>query len=318
MKDRTLERLKLITWGVQMHELFYITLLELEGVGRKTVLLVRDYINKNSISLDQIDHTIIIDIFKRLRENNIRMKIPNEYTCKAAKERAYSIIERSRENGINIITIDDKRYPKEFKEINSPPIVYYYKGNHKLVHSDEKAAIIGTRYPTTRGKNYAYSIAKYLTEMSYTIVSGLAIGCDTYGHLGAVENNGATIATLPSDLMNVYPKENAKLSEEIIGKSGCLISEYPIGNKLSDYQFIERDRLQAALSKVVIVIETGINSGTMHTVKYTRKYNKRLACLEYPEYMKNYKSIQGNETILKKKGVIRISDLADLHHIKDI
>ncbi len=219
---------------------------------------------------------------------------------------------------MEIITIDDDYYPDEFKKIFNPPVLYYYKGNHDVIRHKEKIAIIGTRYPTLEGKKNAYRISEYFAKRNYVIVSGLAIGCDTCGHIAAVKNGGMTIGVLPSDLNNIYPYENKKLAEKIIEGRGCLISEYPLGSKLKDYKFIERDRLQAALAKVVIVIETGLKSGTMHTVGFTKKYKKFLACVDYPNIVKYKNKREGNKMILKDNDVIKIRSVSDLNRIEVI
>lgn len=295
-----------------MDKLFYLKLLNLEGTGRKTILKLLDLIENKSLSIRKLTNEDIIELFNILKGRYKRIKMPSIDRLKVAEEKSLEIYNESIKNNIKIISIGDQEYPKEFARIDVPPIIYYSKGNHNIVNSKKKVAIIGTRYPTIRGKRYAYKIGGYFGKRDYKVVSGLAIGCDTYGHLGCIDDGGQTIAVLPSDLLNIYPGKNTSIAEKIIEKNGCLISEYPIGTKIMDYHFIERDRLQAALSKVVIVIETGIKSGTMHTVSYTNKYGKTLACLEYPKEFENYPSIQGNNILIQKKSVLRVKNQSDL------
>ncbi|RKD29129.1 DNA-processing protein DprA [Thermohalobacter berrensis] len=293
----------------------YLKLNQIDGIGIKSILQFRSFIKDNNIEISTLNNTDIVDIYKKLKSKDKRIKVPTIDEVKAKDEKAIKIIEDCTKFRIKITTIEDKDYPNEFRNIDTPPILYYSRGNHKALLENKKIAIIGTRNPTKRGKRLAYKIAEYLTDRNYVIVSGLAYGCDTFGHMGCVDNGGKTVATLPTDLINIYPKENIKLAEKILENKGCLISEYPIGTKLNRYHFIERDRLQAALSKVVIVIETDLNSGTMHTVKFTQKYGKKLACLTYPKEYSKYKSLQGNKVLLKKEDTIKISGLKDLEEL---
>lgn len=299
-----------------MKNRIYLKLSQVDGIGKKSLLLFRKYVNSNNTDIEKLDNTDIMNIYHQIKTLEKWIKVPYIDELKIADEKAEKIIENCKRSKVRIITIEDKDYPKEFNQIDSPPIIYFARGNHNALLYNKKIAIIGTRYPTYRGKKIAYDIAEYFTKRDYVIISGLAIGCDTFGHFGCIENKGQTVATLPSDVINIYPRENRDLAEKIIMNNGCIISEYPIGTKINDYMFIERDRLQAALSKVVIVIETEINGGTMHTVRFAKKYNKKIACLTYPYSLRGHTKIQGNKILLKESNVIKISELSDLVNIE--
>ncbi|MFU0783629.1 MAG: hypothetical protein ACFWT2_11185 [Thermoanaerobacterium thermosaccharolyticum] len=79
---------------------------------------------------------------------------------------------------------------------------------------------------------------------------------DTEAHKGCLEINGKTVAVLPSNPIEIYPKQNKKLAEKILESGGLLISEYKPGTKIFKSNFILRNRLQSALSEAVIVIAT--------------------------------------------------------------
>jgi predicted Rossmann fold nucleotide-binding protein DprA/Smf involved in DNA uptake len=105
------------------------------------------------------------------------------------------------------------------------------------------------------------------------VVAGLAWGVDTAAHTAAVERAGCTWAVLPSGLDLVFPPSNASLSERIVAGGGALLSEYFPGTRPHHTFFVERDRLQAALSDAVVVVETGLAGGTMHTVRFAKALN---------------------------------------------
>ncbi len=300
-----------------MNEYFYIKIMETDGIGNKTALMFKNYIRVNKINISSINNNDIIDIFNHIKIKNSKIKVPNKEQLRYSEQKAQKIVDICNRKKVKITTIDSEEYFEEFFKIDNPPIVYYTRGRHKTVFETKKIAIIGTRFPTKRGKESSYKIASYFSDRNYVIVSGLANGCDTYGHLGCINNNGKTIAVLPSDVIDVYPKKNRELAEKIILSGGCLISEYPPNDEINDYKFIQRDRLQAALSKVVIVIETDIKGGTMHTVKFTKKYKKTLVCLSVPNKLQSLRQLQGNRKLLEEKNVIEISNMKDLKQLED-
>ncbi|MDW5290975.1 DNA-processing protein DprA [Formosa sp. PL04] len=137
-------------------------------------------------------------------------------------------------------------------------------------------AVIGTRNPTEFGIQEGYKLTKHFVENNFTIVSGLALGCDTVGHSCCLEHKGRTIAVLPNGVDKIYPKQNTKLASEIIKNGGALISEYPPGTAPKRNYFVERDRLQRELSNGICIIETKTKGGTMHTYKFVKKQNKQV------------------------------------------
>ena len=169
---------------------------------------------------------------------------------------------------IQIVTYLDANYPKRLKNIIDQPTVLYYKGNIECLNKKDTVAIIGTREPTEYGVKIARNLGSSFGKRDYVVVSGLALGCDMYGHEGCLDENGTTVAVMPCGLDTVYPAKNKPLAEKILDKGGCLISEYPIKTRVFKNFFVERDRLQSGLSDGVFVIETGEKGGKLHTVGY--------------------------------------------------
>ena len=156
------------------------------------------------------------------------------------------------------------------------------------------------------GRKLAYQLAKTCTQAGYTIVSGLAKGCDTQAHLGCVENNGITIAVLAHGLHRIYPSQNRNLAQKIIDQNGILLSEYPIGIEPTKYAFVSRNRWQSALSDKVVVIETTMNGGAMHTLSFASKSNKPIGCvyLHNPKWLKTPQASGNQYLITNKKGIL--------------
>lgn len=169
-------------------------------------------------------------------------------------------------------TIFDDDYPALLKEINCPPFVLYYYGDLSLVNNDT-LAMVGMRECSEYGKNTALSLSGELVKEGFTIVSGMALGIDTYAHIGAIEAKGRTIAVLGSGIDYCYPKRNIKLYNAI-KENHLLISEYPFDRVPDKSTFPFRNRIVAGLSDGIIVVEAKRKSGTMITVGYALEQGK--------------------------------------------
>lgn len=178
------------------------------------------------------------------------------------------------------LTSDNPHYPKGMRKNIKKPILYC-KGNIALVNALKNVAVIGARKASENGLKSAHETGRILAERQVTLVNGLALGCDTEAMKGALSVGGKCIAVMPCGLDQVYPKSNYCLAEKILDNGGCLISEYPVGNIVKKYQYVERDKIQSEISDGVIIIEADENSGTMHTDDFTIKQYKRLACYYY-------------------------------------
>lgn len=191
---------------------------------------------------------------------------------------ADKIIACNEKEGIKTISFWDDDFPK-ILDLSDGPSLLYYKGNINGLKK-KGIGIIGSRRPTQYGFEMAFKLGKIGSHYGFTIISGLALGCDTAGHLGALDEKGETVAFLASGLKEIYPKVNIALGEKIIEKNGCLISEYHVFEKVQSYKFIQRDRLQAMSSDFLITSDFSENSGTMNTLKYGKKCNKKIYALD--------------------------------------
>lgn len=169
--------------------------------------------------------------------------------------------------GVSFVTIFEKEYPKNLKEIDDAPYILYVRGNLKSSDSNS-VAIVGTRMMTSYGCEIARKFASGLGDIGITVVSGLALGVDAEAQRSALNAGGRTIAVLASGLDIISPITNRQIALEIIAKkSGAVISEYPLGYTPHPYDFPVRDRLVSAMAKAIIVIEGRMKSGTFYTVK---------------------------------------------------
>jgi len=169
----------------------------------------------------------------------------------------------ARKHAARIVTWDDNEYPAWLHNLADPPPVLYYRGT---LPERMGIAIIGSRKATQTGKTQAYSFAARLAERGLPIISGLARGIDTQAHRGALTaDNGYTAAVMGTPINVIYPPENRELAEKI-AQSGCLITEFPSTSRTKPNHFPRRNRLIAALSRGILVVEAGLKSGTLSTV----------------------------------------------------
>lgn len=187
--------------------------------------------------------------------------------------------------GINVICVFDKNFPNANVNLKNSekPFFFVYKGDITLLNNTNKnVAVIGVLTPTNQIIERERNVVKSLGLKGFNVVSGLAKGCDTVAHIESIKNGVKTIAFLPSDIENVYPKQNIGLVKEIVDKGGLIVSEYlnePKNKYENVKRFIERDRLQALYSKTVILIASYRkgegDSGSRHAFKKAKEYSKK-------------------------------------------
>ena len=280
-----------------------LTLLSIPKVGKKSVGYFIKYMQE--IPKNEND---IIDIFIDIKNDNKRIKVPTLEEVKLAYERVEKIVSLSKKQNIETIDILHKDFPKKLKLIENAPQVLFYKGNYNAIINENTLAIIGSREASKEGQKNAYEMAYLFAKENYSIVSGLAMGCDTYAHKGCLDANGMTVGVLSSGLDTMYPIQNRELAERIIENNGCLLSEYPIGFTSFKNNFIERDRIESGLSLGTIVIEANIKSGTMHTANFTLEPERVLACFNINK--------SGNKFLLENDKAISINGKEDMPKIK--
>lgn len=182
-------------------------------------------------------------------------------------------------NNINCLytTIISDNYPKKLKHLHCPPFVLYYSGNLELINN-KTIGVIGSRNNSKFGEDFTNKLVTDLVENNYVIVSGLAKGIDSISHEACINNNGKTIAVLGNGIDNYYPYQNKDLQNEI-SRTGLVISEYPPFIKPKKEYFPKRNRIIAAISDSLIVVEAKRNSGTMITVNEALNLGKDIMCV---------------------------------------
>ena len=178
------------------------------------------------------------------------------------------------DSGIKAVFINESDYPTSIKQLYDAPFAIYYRGVLPDPLSPA-AAIVGSRGCTDYGKNAAFKFGKQLALEDIQIISGMAAGTDLYGHKGALDGDGYTVAVLGCGVDICYPRTNINTFMEI-QKNGCIMSEVPPGTKPSPGLFPRRNRLISALSDAVIVIEARERSGSLITADQALEQGKEV------------------------------------------
>jgi DNA processing protein len=265
---------------------YLIALLKLPNIGVTTANKIVRHSDSQGIDITSIldlNNLIKTCVENKLISNKLQF---SDSDINNAINRAIIILDKSNDANINIISKYHPNYPQNLTlesinhSSNTNPLILYCKGNTALLNQ-KAIAVIGTKNPTNEGIVASEYISGYFAKKAYNILSGLAIGCDTYAHKGALKTEGFTTAVLPVGLDSVYPNENSYLAQEILNHSELLISEYPAGTSITKYNLVQRDRIVASISDSGIVIQSSVNGGTIITAKEILKQKKKLYIVKY-------------------------------------
>jgi len=285
-----------------------VKLQQVKGLGKAKISKLQEITSfEPQSNADLLD--ILIEHSKELRLGEI-----SKSDIFLAFEKGDQLIEKSLENNIKILSINDSNYPELLKRTKAAPLLLSVKGSNLSALNMPSVAVIGTREVSKYGFQIGERIAYLLAENNINVISGLAKGCDTSAHIGCLRGKGTTLGILAHGLDYIYPKENTKLAEMILEQDGLLVSEYFIGTRGLPNYFVERDRIQAGMSNATIVIETDIKGGTMHTVNFTLDYDRILAAYNHPED-KQFEKTRGNQMLIAQGKAIPLQTKEEIFNL---
>ncbi len=187
-------------------------------------------------------------------------------------------LDKLKADKIRFIYYGSEEYPESLLALPDKPFSLYVKG--KLPDPDiPSAGIVGARNCSGYGKEMTMKFSQALAARGVQIVSGLAVGVDSYASKGALESGGRTFAILGSGLDVIYPQQNIELYYQIIMGGGGIISEYPLGTTPIGWHFPHRNRLISAFSDKLLVIEAKRHSGTLSTASHALDQGKDVYAL---------------------------------------
>ncbi|EIN00441.1 Rossmann fold nucleotide-binding protein [Paraburkholderia hospita] len=238
---------------------------KVKGVGRKTLQALTREPLFFQVKLEELAET-----FPELAPLQ-----PASMAFDKAVKAAEDDLAQASGHGHTILSPLDPDYPKLLAATEDRPALLYVAGDPARF-STKAIAVIGTREPSEHGIETARRITQYFVKAGWQIVSGLALGLDSVAHKETLNRDGSTVAAMAHGLDAVYPKSNASLADAIVEKGGLLVSEYAYGTPAFSGQFVERDRIQAALSRAVVMAQSDRGGGSLHASRAALRYGRFL------------------------------------------
>lgn len=218
-------------------------------------------------------------------------------------ENAYSTLKYCRQKRIDIISYGSDRYPSRLRTIEDPPAVLFVMGKMPDLNNRLCIAMVGTRKMSEYGCDSAYRISYELASANAVVVSGMALGIDGVAACGALCAGGTTVAVLGCGISVVYPKEHARLSEEI-AKHGAVITEYMPNERPHSYNFPKRNRIISGLCQGVLIVEGTAGSGALITAKRAIDQGRELFAM--PGKI-NESNSEGPNELIKNGALVALS-----------
>ena len=268
--------------------LHHIALLQVPLIGPVQARILLNYLPVDAIFTAKRTQIEKIPGIGEIRAQHIK-----QFTNFKRAEEEIRFLEKYK---ITALLYTDARYPQRLLKIQDAPTVLYYKGHADLNHN-RHIAIIGSRSNSSYGKEMTEELVKYFATKNIHIISGMAAGIDAIAHKTSIGHQLPTIGVLAHGLDTIYPAQHKSLAKEILQQQGGLLTEFTSNTQPERYNFPRRNRIVAAISDAVIIVETRENGGSMITAKLALQYKKPLFAL--PGKTTDIKS-RGCNTLIQK------------------
>jgi DNA protecting protein DprA len=257
-------------------------------------------------------HRISLKAGLKLSENVMK---DIAYNRAKLEESAKLDLEQFARQGIQLLTDLDETFPQRLRDIDDPPRWLFVHGDVKLLSAPNLIAVVGTRKASSRGIQRAKELTQWLAERDFGVVSGLAEGIDQAAHEAALDHGASTIAVLGTGMSTVFPASTGQLRKHIIKAGGAVISEYFPQDSYSRLRFVRRNRIQAGLSFAIVPVEAKERSGTAHTYRFAKAFNRVTFGIVNQGHPEN-----GIVDLLRKDGqpVFTLEDQQSMHDLEEL
>lgn len=211
--------------------------------------------------------------------STLRKSYSSDNWAKACSQ-ADAQVSQAEQLQVRIRSVLDEDFPSLVSEVEEAPKILWIKGCLSGQTKDS-VAVIGPREATNHGLEITKRISRFFVEQNWSVVSGLALGCDSAAHSAALQAEGHTVAVMAHGLQTISPSKNRFLAHDILDKGGALVSEFPIGHPAKSFQFVQRDRTQAAMSRGVVMVQSDLKGGSLHAPRASLRYQRWVA-VPYP------------------------------------
>ncbi len=220
---------------------------------------------------------------------------PDALGSREIREQSRSVLDRAQGEGMAVLGRTLPGYPLSLEQLADPPPILFTRGDRRLLHGPN-AAVIGTRRATAVGRRFTRWLAQVLAREGVPVVSGLALGIDAQAHRGALEHGGTTVAVLGTGLDRTSPPSHRRLQQAIGERDGLLVTEFLPGEGAQPHHFPRRNRILAALSTAIVVVEAGERSGALITVDHGLDLGREIFAVPGPL---NYSQSAGTNGLLR-------------------
>ncbi len=280
------------------------------GIGNAVIRRLRENFGSAQAGLEASEGELREALPPRICEKLLRGRSSRSILRRLERE-----LKLVRSSECRTVALGEEGYPPNLVHIYDPPPILFIRGE---LNPDDKFAVsvVGTRRATTYGRDACSRLTREIVQQGFTVVSGMARGIDTVAHRSALENGGRTIAVLGSGLLNIYPRENADLAEEI-SRNGALISEFPMTTPPVDVNFPRRNRIISGLSLATIVVEADERSGALITADFALEQGREVLAVPGSIFSRCSK---GTHRLIKEGATLMesVDDLLDVLNIPKV
>jgi DNA protecting protein DprA len=189
-------------------------------------------------------------------------------------EEADRLRQRLRQDHIRVLSNQDPAFPPQLREVSDAPYWLFVQGDPAALSGAALVAIVGTREASEVGQQTARQLTREIAGRGLGLVSGLAEGIDQAAHRMAWRLGVVQVAVLGTGIDVVFPASTGRLRQGILDMGGAVVTEYLPGQRWGKSNFVQRDRIQAALAVAVCPVEGRMQGGTAHTVRFAEKYER--------------------------------------------
>jgi DNA processing protein len=219
-------------------------------------------------------------------------------------------LRKAEKETVSLLFFTDKNYPSRLRQVNDAPTMLYAKGNMDL-ENPKTVAIVGTRQSTAYGKECVENLVNDLVPHQALVVSGLAYGIDIHAHKQAIKHQLPTVGVMGSGMDVIYPSAHRDVAMKMMERGG-LLTEHPFGTQPDAHNFPARNRIVAALSDAIIIVEAAEKGGALITADIGNSYNKDV--FAFPGNVKQSHSA-GCNNLIKSNRAHLITSIRDLQYI---
>ncbi len=250
----------------------------------------------------------------RASEPQALSSVPEQVRKKLVRTKEFEntvrFLEDLRSAGVTLLPICSEEYPARLKQIEDPPLILFARGNLECLNNSKALAIVGSRKADPAGCEIALQLAQGLASCGVCVISGLALGVDAAAHRGALRSFSATptVAVLGNGLPEIYPRSNESLARDILSSGGLIVSQFLPHEPAFPANFLNRNRIIAALAEGVLVVQASKRSGSLVTARYALEQGKELMAVPGAITEERYRG--SNELI--KQGAFLVTGLEDI------